>query len=93
MPSNVHHFLRRMIRREAVGEITALFGTTLLLLLMMSRPDWDEPAFQILWGAAGLGLVAVGSYLMLSRRRGEGRQRVRVSEEEPGRSGFSRRTE
>jgi hypothetical protein len=82
-----------MIRREAVGEITALFGTTLLLLLMMSRPDWDEPAFQVLWGAAGLGLVAVGSYLMLSRRRDEGRQRVRVSEEEPGRSGFSRRTE
>lgn len=82
-----------MIRREAVGEITALFGTTLLLLLMMSRPDWDEPAFQILWGAAGLGLVVVGSYLMLSRRRDEGRQRVRVSEEEPGRSGFSRRTE
>lgn len=93
MPSNAHHFLRRMIRREAVGEITALFGTTLLLLLMMSRPDWDEPAFQILWGAAGLGLVVVGSYLMLSRRRDEGRQRVRVSEEEPGRSGFSRRTE
>ena len=82
-----------MIRREAVGEITALFGTTLLLLLMMNRPDWDEPAFQILWGAAGLGLVAVGSYLMLSRRRDEGRQRVRVSDEEPGRPGFSRRTE
>lgn len=82
-----------MIRREAVGEITALFGTTLLLLLMMSRPDWDEPAFQILWGAAGLGLVAVGSYLMLSRRRVEGRHRVRVSEEKPGRSGFSRRSE
>jgi preprotein translocase subunit Sss1 len=82
-----------MIRREAVGEITALFGTTVLLLLMMNRPDWDEPAFQILWGAAGLGLVVVGSYLMLSRRRGEGRQRVRVSDEEPGRSGFSRRTE
>ena len=82
-----------MIRREAVGEITALFGTTLLLLLMMSRPDWDEPAFQVLWGAAGLGLVAVGSYLMLSRRRAEGRHRVRVSEEEPGRSDFSRRSE
>jgi len=82
-----------MIRREAVGEITALFGTTLLLLLMMNRPDWDEPAFQILWGAAGLGLVVVGSYLMLSRRRDRGRQRVRVSDEEPGRSGFSRRTE
>ena len=78
-----------MIRREALGEITALFGTTLLLLLMMNRPDWDEPAFQILWGAAGLGLVVVGSYLMLSRRRGERRQRARVSDEEPGRSGFS----
>jgi hypothetical protein len=82
-----------MIRREAVGEITALFGTTLLLLLMMNRPDWDEPAFQILWGTAGLGLVVVGSYLMLSRRRDRGRQRVRVSEEEPGRSGLSRRIE
>lgn len=78
-----------MIRREALGEITALFGTTLLLLLMMNRPDWDDPAFQILWGAAGLGLVVVGSYLMLSRRRGERRQRARVSDEEPGRSGFS----
>jgi len=93
MPSNARHFLRRMIRREAVGEITALFGTTLLLLLMMNRPDWDEPAFQILWGTAGLGLVVVGSYLMLSRRRDRGRQRVRVSEEEPGRSGLSRRIE
>jgi len=93
MPSNARHFLRRMIRREAVGEITALFGTTLLLLLMMNRPDWDEPAFQILWGAAGLGLVAVGSYLMLSRRRDQGRHQVRVSEEEPGRSGLSRRIE
>lgn len=82
-----------MIRREAVGEITALFGTTLLLLLMMSRPDWDEPAFQILWGAAGLGLVAVGSYLMLSRRRDEGRHRVRASEEKPGGSNFSPRSE
>ena len=82
-----------MIRREVIGEIAALLGTTLLLLLMMSRPDWDEPAFQILWGSAGLGLVAVGSYLMLSRRRDEGRQRVKVSEEEPGSSGLSRRNE
>ena len=65
MPS----FRRRMLRREAIGEIAALLGTTLLLLLMMSTPDWDEPAFQIVWGMAGLALVGVGSYLMLSQRR------------------------
>lgn len=56
---------RRMNRREAVGEITAPFGTILLLLLMMSHPNPDEPAFQIIWGAVGLGLVALGSFLML----------------------------
>lgn len=70
-----------MIRREAVGEITALFGTTLLLLLMMTQPDWDEPAYQIVWGVASLGLVGLGSYLMLSRRRRTGRQRDRVAKE------------
>ena len=64
-----------MIRREAAGELIALFGTTLLLLLMMSRPHWDEPAFQLAWGAVGLGLVALGVFLMLGRRRGTGRQR------------------
>ena len=65
MPS----FRRRMIRRDAIGEIAALLGTTLLLLLVMSKPDWDEPAFQIVWGVTGLALVVVGSYLMLSQRR------------------------
>lgn len=70
-----------MIRREAVGEITALFGTTLLLLLMMTQPDWDEPAYHIVWGAGSLGLVGLGSYLMLSRRRQTGRQRDRVAKE------------
>ena len=93
MPSSAYHFLRRMARREAVGELTALFGTTLLLLLMMSQPDWDEPTFQILWGATGLVLVAIGSYLMLSRRRHAGRQRVSASGEDPEGSGFARRTE
>jgi hypothetical protein len=62
-------FLRRVIRREAVGEIAALLGTALLLLLMMSQPDWEEPALLIVWGAAGLTLLALGSYLMLSNRR------------------------
>ena len=70
-----------MIRREAAGEIAALLGTTLLLLLMMSQPDWDEPAYQIIWGAAGLGLVALGFYLMLSRRSQPGRQRKGVARE------------
>ncbi len=70
-----------MIRREAVGEITALFGTTLLLLLMMTQSDWDEPAYQIVWGAGSLGLVGLGFYLMLSRRRQTGRQRDRVAKE------------
>ena len=70
-----------MIRREAAGEITALLGTTLLLLLMMSQPDWDEPAYQIIWGAAGLGLVALGVYLMLSRRSQPGRQREDAARE------------
>ncbi|HZY30188.1 MAG TPA: hypothetical protein VFF86_00960 [Candidatus Methylomirabilis sp.] len=82
-----------MVRREAVGEITALFGTASLLLLMMSQPDWDDPAFQILWGAIGLSLVAVGSYLILSRRRHAGRHRVELSGEEPGRPGVPRRTD
>lgn len=70
-----------MVRREAVGEITALFGTTLLLLLMMTQPDWDEPAYQIGWGAGSLGFVGLGFYLMLSRRRRMGRHRDRVAKE------------
>ena len=74
MPHSARPFLRRMIRREAVGEIAALSGTSLLLLLMMSQPDWDEPTHQIVWGALSLGLVALGSYLMLSRRREKRRQ-------------------
>lgn len=69
MPHPMPSFRRRMIRRDAIGEIAALLGTTLLLLLMMSKPDWDEPVFQIVWGVAGLALVVVGSYLMLSQRR------------------------
>jgi hypothetical protein len=81
MPYKTPPFLRRMIRREAAGEITALLGTTLLLLLMMSQPDWDAPAHQIIWGAAGLGLVALGFYLMLSRRSQPGRQREGAARE------------
>ena len=81
MPYKAFPSLRRMIRREAVGEITALFGTTLLLLLMMTQPDWDEPVYQIVWGAGSLGLVGLGSYLMLSRRRRMGLQRDRVAKE------------
>ena len=77
MPS----FRRRMLRREAIGEIAALLGTTLLLLLVMSRPDWDEPTFQIVWGVAGLVLVAVGSYLMLSQRRQVDRERPGTARE------------
>ncbi len=69
MPHTRRPFLRRVIRRDAIGEIAALLGTTLLLLLMMSQPDWEEPALLIVWGAAGLTLLALGSYLMLSRRR------------------------
>jgi len=74
MPNNALPSLRRLIRREAVGEIAALSGTILLLLLMMTQPDWDEPAYQIAWGVAGLGLVGLGSYLMFSRR-GHARRR------------------
>ena len=81
MPHNLPPFLRRTIRGEAVGEITALFGTTLLLLLMMTPPDWEEPAYQIVWGATGLVLVAFGSYLILKRRRGGRQQRGRGARE------------
>ena len=81
MRHNALPFLRRMIRREAVGEITALFGTTMLLLLMMTQPDWDEPSYQIVWGGASVSLVALGSYLMLSGRRRSGRRRERVAKE------------
>ena len=70
-----------MIRREAVGEITALFGTSLLLLLMMTQPDWDQPSYQIVWGGVSVSLVALGCYLMLSRRRRAGRQRERAAKE------------
>lgn len=69
MPHARRQFLRRVIRRETVGEIAALLGTTLLLLLMMSQPDREEPALLIAWGATGLTLLALGAYLMLSRRR------------------------
>jgi hypothetical protein len=81
MPYNPLSFLRRTIRGEAVGEITALFGTTLLLLLMMTPPDWEEPTYQIVWGVTGLGLVAFGSYLILRRRRDPRQQRGRGARE------------
>ncbi len=81
MPYNALLFLRRILRREALGEVIALFGTALLLLLMMTQPDWDEPAYQIVWGAVGLGLVASGSYLMLGRRRQAAQQRGRAARE------------
>ena len=81
MPHSALPSLRRIIRREVVGEITALLGTSLLLLLMMTQPDWDEPSYQIVWGGAGVSLVALGCYLMLSRRRRAGRQRERAAKE------------
>ena len=81
MPHSALPSIRRRIRREAVGEITALLGTSLLLLLMMTQPDWDEPSYQIVWGGVSLSLVVLGSYLMLSRRRRAGRQRERVAKE------------
>lgn len=81
MRRNASSFPRRVIGREAIGEIAALVGTALLLLLMMSQPDQDQPAYQIIWALIGLGLVALGSYLMLSRRRERGRRRERVARE------------
>jgi hypothetical protein len=56
--------------REAVGEFAAFLGTTLLLLLMMTQPEWEDPWVQVVWAASGLGLVGCGVFLMLGRRRG-----------------------
>ncbi len=81
MPYKAPLLFHRVIRREAAGEIAALLGTTLLLLLMMSQPNWDEPAYQIVWGAASIGLVALGFYLMLRRRSQPGRQREGAAKE------------
>jgi hypothetical protein len=74
MPTSNRQFLRRAVRRETFGEIAALLGTTFLLLLMMTQPNWEEPALQIVWGAVGLSLLALGIYMMLVRRRGAGRK-------------------
>lgn len=81
MPHNTSPFRRRMIKRETVGELAALVGTALFLLLMMSQPDWDQPAYQIVWGGVSVGLVALGSFLMLSRRREGGRHREGATRE------------
>ena len=81
MPYPTLSFRRRMMRREVIGEIAALLGTTLLLLLMMTQPDWNEPAFHIAWGATGLALVLAGAFLMLSGRGQADRRRPGAAKE------------
>ena len=58
----------RLRPRERFGEILAILGTLSLLLLFMTRPEWEDSAWQIAWGAASAGATGVGIFLLLTER-------------------------
>jgi len=54
--------------REWAGELLAMAGMLSLLLLLMTRPDWENLSWQVAWAAAGAGATGVGIYLLLNER-------------------------
>ncbi len=54
--------------REWLGELLAMAGMLSLLLLLMTKPDWDDLSGQVAWAAAGAGTTGVGIYLLLTER-------------------------
>ncbi len=63
----------RVRPRERIGEILAIAGMTSLLILLMMRPEWEDPGWQIAWAAGGAGATGVGIFLLLSERGGRKR--------------------
>ncbi len=47
----------RVRPRERFGELLAILGMLSLLLLFMTRPEWEDPSWQIAW-AAGSAVAA-----------------------------------
>jgi hypothetical protein len=44
-----------------------------LLILLMTKPDWEDLSWQIAWAGLGIGTAGVGVYLLLSQRGRRGR--------------------
>ena len=60
--------LWRLRPREVFGELLAMAGMVSLLLLFMTRPEWEDPAWQIAWAAGSAGVTGVGIFLLLTER-------------------------
>jgi peptidoglycan/LPS O-acetylase OafA/YrhL len=63
----------RVRPRERLGELLAIAGMVSLLLLFMTRPEWEDPGWQIAWAAASAGAAAIGVFLLLTERGGRRR--------------------
>jgi peptidoglycan/LPS O-acetylase OafA/YrhL len=63
----------RVRPRERLGEFLAIAGMVSLLLLFMTRPEWEDPGWQIAWAAASAGATAIGVFLLLTERGGRKR--------------------
>lgn len=59
--------------REWFGELLAMAGMLSLLLLLMTKPDWEDLSWQIAWAALGIGTTGVGVFLLLTQGRRRGR--------------------
>ncbi len=63
----------RVRPRERFGELLAILGMLSLLLLFMTRPEWEDPSWQIAWAAGSAGATGVGIFLLLTERGRRGR--------------------
>jgi hypothetical protein len=51
-----------------VGELFGMAGMLSLLVLFMTRPDWDDLGWQIVWAAASAATTGLGIFLLFSQR-------------------------
>ncbi len=58
----------RLRARERIGELLAIAGLLSLLLLFMTRPDWEDVAWQVGWAAGSAGATGIGLFLLLTER-------------------------
>lgn len=63
----------RIRPRERFGELLAIVGMLSLLLLFMTRPEWEDPVWQFAWAAASAGVTGIGIFLLLTERGRRGR--------------------